>query len=139
MSQAPCPRPRYLPLPLQLGSGPREVGLGQESSEGLWADPGGTPSHPLESQGSGGLPHPPTPQTYCRQVDSDTVPGHTLHLSPRLPSRVGVLSHEWSAGLPRGSPLQAEGLVPIGRPASLPKALATGRAKAWVSALVHLG
>lgn len=46
MSQAPCPGPRYLPLPLQLGSGPREVGLGQKSSRGAL---GGPRRHPISS------------------------------------------------------------------------------------------
>lgn len=44
----------------------------------LWVDPRGTPSHLLESQGSGGLPHPPTPWSHCRQTGGHKAQCHPI-------------------------------------------------------------
>lgn len=46
---------------------------------------------PLRIRGLVVSPTHQLPRAYCRQVDSGTVPGHTPHLSPRLPSKVGIL------------------------------------------------
>lgn len=58
----PHPAPATYHFPSSWGQDLGRWGWDRSPPEGLCADPGGTPSHPPESQGSGGLPNPPTPQ-----------------------------------------------------------------------------
>ena len=98
--------------------------------EGLCADPGGTPSHPLES-GVWWSPPPDSLQhTADRRTRAQCLVTHRISAPdsrPRWASSSRVV--RWA---PRGPLPQADQLVPIGRPPSLPKALVMGRAEAWV-------
>ena len=143
--------PHYL-FPLWLDSGAGEVGLGRDSFRGLQGDSEGTPSHILDNQGSGCLPHPPPP--WCttetdRQTDRliwGAAPHNdTSHLCPRLLLRVGVLAQKSSGGLPPWPPpalwRQRCWSPQEGHPSS-PKALgAEERVGGWslVSALLNAG
>lgn len=85
-------------------------GLDRSPPGALWVDPGSTPSHLLESQGSGHLPYPPViPWVQDRQVDGGTVPPITGR-SSTPDSRPGWASSPTSAQVvPRGLLLPSGG------------------------------